>query len=79
MSPAVEMRCPCRSLSVTVTFEVDAPSATMLFGEALMSEVVRSGGPATKSTLAVEPPACVSIVKPMVAVSTNRDEVSVAV
>ena len=77
VSPPYGKGLPDTSLSWTVMVDVEAPSAGIDVGDPVI--VVSAGTAVTKSTVALSPIACPFIVPLIVAVSTTRLDINVAV
>ena len=79
VAPPTPTGLPLMSRAVTVTVDVDTPSATIDVGLAAIVELAADAGPAVNATVAVFAPAVPLNVNPTVAVAAVVDDVSVAV
>jgi hypothetical protein len=78
VSPPAVRLLPFASFSCTVTADVDAPSATMLVGDAVIVDVAADPAPGVNSTVAVSVIATPLSVPVTVAVPAVVDDVNVA-
>ena len=79
VSPPTAKLFPFVSRNCTVIVDVEAPSAAIEIGTALIKEVVASAGPGTKLTTALSMIAAAFTVPVTIAVPVDMDEVKVAV